>query len=233
MKSICKISQAKELLLIIVLVLSPSVINAQCPDNNHPHMIDLGLPSGIKWACCNVGTNNPSMYGGWYAWGETEEKENYVQETYKLIENGRFSYSDKEVLAPQDDVAHVKWGGNWRMPTIEEMMELKENTNVHSVKTPNKHIYGYMFTSKINGAFIFLPGGGCFMGDKREDNINPIYTYSRYWSSTHDKGYGGSTGCFMYLQIRQNKAEVSVTDIAGQKQSWSGWFGFQVRPVCK
>ena len=46
-----------------------------CPDNNHPHMIDLGLPSGTKWACCNVGASSPEKAGGYYAWGETEEKD--------------------------------------------------------------------------------------------------------------------------------------------------------------
>ena len=46
-----------------------------CPDNHHPHMIDLGLPSGTKWACCNVGANEPEANGDYYAWGETEEKE--------------------------------------------------------------------------------------------------------------------------------------------------------------
>lgn len=42
-----------------------------CPDNNHPHAIDLGLPSGTKWCCCNVGASTPEGYGGYYAWGET------------------------------------------------------------------------------------------------------------------------------------------------------------------
>ena len=48
-----------------------------CPDNNHPHMIDLGLPSGTKWACCNVGASAPEDYGNYYAWGETQPKSVY------------------------------------------------------------------------------------------------------------------------------------------------------------
>ena len=43
-----------------------------CPDNNHPHMIDLCLPSGLKWACCNVGATEPFEKGGYFAWGETK-----------------------------------------------------------------------------------------------------------------------------------------------------------------
>ena len=49
----------------------------KCPDSNHPHIIDLGLPSGTLWACCNVGATKPEGYGGFYAWGETEEKDFY------------------------------------------------------------------------------------------------------------------------------------------------------------
>lgn len=48
-----------------------------CPDDNHPHLIDLGLPSGTKWACCNVGAHAPEENGGFYAWGETSEKDYY------------------------------------------------------------------------------------------------------------------------------------------------------------
>ena len=45
-----------------------------CPDDNHPHMIDLGLPSGNKWCCCNVGAQSPEHYGGYYAWGKRKQK---------------------------------------------------------------------------------------------------------------------------------------------------------------
>ena len=50
---------------------------SSCPNNRHPHLIDLGLPSGTKWACCNVGADKPEAYGGYYAWGEAEEKGEY------------------------------------------------------------------------------------------------------------------------------------------------------------
>ena len=53
-----------------------------CPDDHHPHMIDLGLPSGTKWACCNVDADRSETYGGFYAWGETEVKSAYNWDTY-------------------------------------------------------------------------------------------------------------------------------------------------------
>ena len=67
----------KKFFCIFTLMLVALAASAQsCPDDNHPHAIDLGLPSGTKWACCNVGADTPEGYGGYYAWGETEEKSN-------------------------------------------------------------------------------------------------------------------------------------------------------------
>ena len=106
--------------------------------NGHEY-VDLGLPSGLKWATCNVGAASPEEYGGYYAWGETEEKEYYSWGTYKYFyfdENRNYSITkyctesdygivdDKIILEPEDDVAHVKWGGTWRMPTETDFDEL-------------------------------------------------------------------------------------------------------------
>ena len=99
--------------------------------------VDLGL--SVKWAAYNVGATKPEEYGGYYAWGETEEKSNYTWGTHKWC-NGSYdtmtkyctnsSYGtvdNKIVLDPEDDVAHVKWGGDWRMPTFGELHELYSN----------------------------------------------------------------------------------------------------------
>ncbi len=85
----------KKLLTIFALMLVAFTANAQsCPDNNHPHMIDLGLPSGTKWACCNVGATTPEAYGGYYAWGETEEKDYFDQENYEFFEGWTTWFDD-------------------------------------------------------------------------------------------------------------------------------------------
>lgn len=158
---------SRQFLFFIILALLPTKLSAQCPDGNHPHMIDLGLPSGTKWACCNVGANNPEARGGYYAWGETEEKENYTYDTYKWKNKNNNLFVDYRnktarnktvVLNPQDDVAHVKWGGNWRMPTKEEVDELCNNTTA-KVEAIN-NVWGAMFKSKINGTTLFLPAVG-------------------------------------------------------------------------
>ena len=94
--------------------------------------VDLGLPSGLKWASCNIGATTPEEYGYYYAWGETTTKADYSWETYKYANGAKnkltkyctdASYGDngfadnKTTLDLEDDAAHVKWGGSWRMPT--------------------------------------------------------------------------------------------------------------------
>lgn len=96
--------------------------------------VDLGL--SVKWDTCNVGASSPEEYGGYYAWGETEEKRGYDWNTYKWC-HGASGFQTKyctgsnygtvdnnTVLAPEDDAARVKWGGNWRMPILNEVKEL-------------------------------------------------------------------------------------------------------------
>lgn len=86
-------------------------VNAQsCHDVNHPHAIDLGLPYGAKWACCNVGANTPEGYGGYYALGETEEKEIYNWSNY-IHCDGNYNTCHNignDIAGTQYDVAHEK-----------------------------------------------------------------------------------------------------------------------------
>ncbi len=157
-----------------------------CPDGNHPHLIDLGLPSGTKWACCNVGASSPEGYGGYYAWGETEEKSDYTYKTYKYwSDRDGDGYGDgneyhnigSNISGTQYDVAHVKWGGNWRMPTKEEIREL---VNKCSWKwTSLNGVNGQLVTGP-NGNSIFLPAAGIRGG-------TDLYfrgSYGHYWSAT-------------------------------------------------
>ena len=124
--------------IMAALALIPLLAGAQnnnsgslCPDSNHPHVIDLGLPSNTKWACCNVGSMKPEDYGSYFAWGETSPKSRYDWSNYSWC---RFSGNSKMLtkynpkppcgtvdnrtqLELSDDAAHVNWGGNWRLPT--------------------------------------------------------------------------------------------------------------------
>lgn len=131
--------------------------------------VDLGLPSGIKWASCNVGAEKPEDYGNYYAWGEVLPKEDYSWATYKYA-NGNYNkltkycnqasfgangfIDNKTTLDPEDDAAYMNWGGSWRMPTYAEWLELL-NYCTWTWTTQNG-INGYQVASKTN-SFTFAP----------------------------------------------------------------------------
>jgi hypothetical protein len=173
-----------------------------CPDNHHPHMIDLGLPSGTKWACCNVGAPLPETVGGYYAWGETQEKSVYNSVNYQYATgvdddgDGRYDdhhsdtdaygvwqYLGSDIAGTQYDVAYVKWGGPWRMPTCDQIEELLQWCDVKW--TSRNGIKGCLFTSYKSGGTIFLPAAGYRLGS------DLYYAGSRgyYWSSTQYPSY--------------------------------------------
>lgn len=85
--------------------------------------IDLGLPSGSRWANMNVGATRPEEYGGYYAWGEVEEKEEYSQNSYVHYEHDLA----ESICGTPYDVAYIKWGGNRKMPTLKQIKELIDN----------------------------------------------------------------------------------------------------------
>ena len=108
-------------------------VYTSCPDGNHPHIIDLGLPSGTKWACCNVGASKPEDYGSYYAWGETKTKEVYNWDTNQYGYNnddGDYSHLvniGSDIAGTEYDAATANWKAPWRMPTIDQCRELLDN----------------------------------------------------------------------------------------------------------
>ena len=149
--------------------------------------VDLGL--SVYWATCNIGANAPEEYGDYYAWGETETKENYDWSTYKWCNgssntltkyNTDSSYGtvdNKTILEPEDDVAHVKLGGSWRMPTDAEWTELRENCTW--TWTTQNGVNGYIVTAS-NGNSIFLPAAG----DRYDTSLCDAGSDGYYWSSS-------------------------------------------------
>ena len=160
-----------------------------CPDDNHPHAIDLGLPSGTKWACCNVGASKPEDYGGYYAWGETNEKSVYDWDTYAYY-NSNTGYVNigSDIAGTSYDVATVLMGAPWRMPSAELLLEF---VNYCSRQwTMLNGVNGILVTG-LNGAQIFLPAAGY----QWIDDLEGAGSYGYYWSSSlypsHDgKAYG-------------------------------------------
>ena len=209
-----------------------------CPDDHHPHAIDLGLPSGTKWACCNVGTNVPEGYGGYYAWGETEEKAVYNDVTYLYssgVDGGDGWYDDyhdnglygewqnigSDIAGTQYDVAHVVWGGSWCMPSLDQMKELLDHTSSSWVTLNG--VYGRLFTSK-NGGTIFLPAAG-YRWDDGYYNGGAYGNHGYYWSSK--KTYGSDHYYAYHLFIFCGDAYWN-----GQ-YAYGRVYGSSVRPVCK
>ena len=160
-------------------------------NSNGHEFVDLGLPSGTLWATCNIGATIPEETGDYYAWGETETKDVYSWETYKWCDGSECSstnqtltkYCDRGAYgAPDgkisldlvDDVAHVKWGGDWHIPTENELQELIDYCSFEIYKMSNKE-YACKFTGR-NGNCIILPYAGCM---KNESHINGL----DYWSS--------------------------------------------------
>ena len=202
---------------------------AKCPDNNHPHAIDLGLPSGTKWACCNVGANKPEAYGGYYAWGETSEKSVYNDVTYKYSTgkdkdgDGIYENTNKvtyqklglTICGTQFDVAQTKWGGNWRMPSSDQIKELIDECKYEWITFNG--IKGARFTGP-NGRSVFLPA----TGNHYKSRLNYAGEEGYYWSGT--------------LQSQLFEFEAITLDVRSSKPYHTGHLrcsGISVRPVKK
>ena len=141
--------------------------------NGH-EWVDLGLPSGTRWATCNVGGTKSHEYGEYFAWGETATKENYNWSTYiycngsynaltKYCHNAEYGadgFTDNlTVLESSDDAATANWGAGWQMPTYDQMLELYNNC-IHEWTTVGG-VNGQKFTGR-NGNSIFLPAAGSY-----------------------------------------------------------------------
>lgn len=196
-------------------------------DNENDHKyVDLGL--SVMWATCNIGASKPEENGGYFAWGETEEKITYSRETYKYYARDGWitkycidswaAYGHhpdaKTVLEPTDDVAHVKWGGSWRMPTDAEWSELLSSDNCTWTWMTEGNTKGYKVESKSNGNSIFLPAAGC-----RDNFSQDIGSNGFYWSSS--------------LYRSNNIWAWSVDFTSGYGRNYIlRYYGQSVRPVC-
>ena len=168
--------------------------NKHTSNMEEPHeYVDLGL--SVKWATCNVGAYKPEDSGDFYAWGETVSKSYYSEFSYQWCDSvlynslNKYNGIDKcgkvdhlETLEPADDVAHVKWGGQWRMPTKEEFEELCNNTDITWV-TQNG-VNGRLFTAS-NGNSLFLP----VAGSRSDNELEHVGSSGSYWSSSFSTDY--------------------------------------------
>ena len=159
--------------------------------NGHDY-IDLGLPSGTKWATCNVGATKPEGYGDYFAWGEYSAKSSFSWHNYKYVVGGNSKrvtkycndskygnngFTDNLPELQNSDDPATSWGSGWHMPTNEQWNELLKNTT--STWTNQNGVNGRLFTGK-NGQSIFLPCAGKFWGD----GAQYVGSMGGYWSKT-------------------------------------------------
>jgi hypothetical protein len=212
-----------DIMIIVTKILSGENTSVEpqsyltCPDDHHPHLIDLGLPSGTKWACCNVGATKPEEFGGYYAWGETEEKSTYSWSTYIHCDGSEKTCHDlgNNIAGTQYDVAHVKWGGSWVMPTYDQIKELEDNCTY--LWTTENGVKGGKFTSKNNGASIFLPAAGY----RNDSNLYIAGSCGYYWSSAQSPSDSDIAYC---LYFYSGRARTNYCDCG---------YGRSVRPVVR
>lgn len=169
--------------------------------------VDLGLPSGLKWATYNVGATLPTEYGNYYSWGETETKSFFGSTTYKVTNN-------PPKLTADQDAATVNWGDSWCMPTEDEVLELATGCTWEKVGNfNNTEISGVLGTSKTNGNTIFIP----FSGIKNQSTVSK--SYSGFWTSDIHPTQGS-----VYAQF------ASASDTL-KMNGYTRYCGLCVRPV--
>ena len=202
--------------------------------NGHDY-VDLGLPSGLKWATMNVGAIKPEEYGNYFAWGEIEPQEYYLPTSYKwykwynngegykvtksCIDMSLWAFADstgspdfKDVLDLEDDAARVNWGGSWRMPTDAEWTELRENCTW--TWTTLNGVNGRLVASKTNSNSIFLPAAGYRYGT----SLIAVGSWGYYWSSSLHNSDSAYNFYFDSGNVNRNRDR-------------GRYYGYSVRPV--
>ena len=159
--------------------------------SGNPQFVDLGLPSGLKWAKCNVGAKKETDYGYYFQWGDIvdKRKSNRGWKRYKHCKGTKETMTkycryllhgtvtDKSILDPEDDAATQIMGGDWRMPTIAEFGELLYNTTKEWIQVNG--VNGYKFTAS-NGNYIFIPAAGAYLNG----SVDNVGNYGDVWSSS-------------------------------------------------
>ena len=195
--------------------------------------VDLGLPSGLLWATCNVGANSPEEYGDYFAWGETRSKNSYNWNTYqhcngnwntltKYCNNAEYGYNgfsdNLTVLLSEDDAATASWGADWRTPSKEEWQELLNNTT--QIWTTQNGVDGCLLTASC-GNSLFLPVAGY----RNESGLYYAGSVGYYWSSSLYTAppsgawhlYFDLDNCFVYYYNRYNG--LSVRPVYSSRQN--------------
>ncbi len=178
-----------------------------------PTAVDMGIDGlSIKWASFNLGASYPADYGDYYAWGEMAAKESYTEENYTL------KTAPSNLTKAGRDVVREKLGGNWRMPTGEELKALRRTC--HLTHEMINGVKMAKYTNLKNNNSIYFPMGGY----KRDNSVREIGRSGYYWASDTDE-YEDIQYSYVIYPTPDEEA-YSVIDTAP-------WDGFMIRPVCE
>lgn len=193
-------------------------------DANGAEYVDLDLPSGMLWATCNIGATKPEEYGNYYMWGATtaltnvENGVDWTTHPYSVAgsqkEMTKYNDTDNLVtLEPMDDAAHVNMGGDWRMPTKDEVSELCTNTT--QTNTTLNGVQGILFTSKKDpNKTLFFPAAGYVTTSKltSETVCVDVWTSTRHTGITNGMIFGASQATIEVYKARSAYRIWSVTN---------------------
>lgn len=178
--------------------------------------VNLGL--SVKWAGWNVGASSPNGYGGYYAWGEIEEKKYFTWGNYMYYDSQTGGCIDigTDISGTEYDVVAQTWGDNWRIPTHDEFGELKLKCSWTWLQY--KGVNGYKVTG-LNGNSIFLPAAGYYgVGWGSALSLDGRYGY--YWSASTRVGTSSNAWRFNFGE-----------GYCENNSSYSRAGGFTIRPV--
>ena len=211
-----------------------------------PEMVDLGLPSGLKWASFNLGATRPVEIGYYFAWGETEPKSSYNWGNYAFMQNGQsdewhinkytipdgytdygswyevgetveFVGDNQKVLSMEDDAARALWGGEWRIPTPTDWQELRDNCNISWAYSSNEtNNLSTLIVTGPNGNSIYIPATGFY----NSDGLNNVSSYEYYY---HSNTLG-------YYSSRSTGANMGNRWL-GTSNNLDRYWGLNIRPV--
>lgn len=192
-----------------------TTLDSSQSDANGHNYVDLGLPSGLKWATCNLGAEKSEEVGGYYQWGDLWPDNYFNIENYRLLEDGstditginkytipdgnlegiwydkdgNFIGDNKRVLSYEDDAARYELRGDWRMPRYEDFDELFDKNNTTVANVTYNGVKGLQITSKKNGNSIFLP----YTGVGVEYDVISQDIVCKYWTNNLSEKYLGSS----------------------------------------
>ena len=205
-------------LLFVGTVANAKVNGTESEPSDEVEAVDLGL--SVKWANMNVGATKDSGFGSYFAWGEVKPKHFYSWGTYIWTKGDtqfplKYTTTDRKTqLVPSDDAARANWGGEWRMPTVEEFEELADPVKCDWEWITKDGINGYKVTGKKTGKSIFLPITGFrFYEAVQFRAINGIY-----WSSTLDTGTPNKAWCleFDFQNVNVTTGKLSSNRFSGR-----------------